>query len=174
MIWVLMALGAVVGVSSLVVVVGSVLPRGHSVSRVARLDCAPAEVWQVITDFADQASWRTDVRRVERLPTRDGREVWRETDNRGQAVTMETVELLALRRLVRRLTDENHQFSGRWTYELAEDGGNTLLTVTEQGETYNPVYRFVDRFITGQTASVREYVRALGRKLGVQVTITGA
>ena len=35
-------------------------------------------VWDRIVDFGGLASWRRDVERVERLPDRDGHEVWRE------------------------------------------------------------------------------------------------
>ena len=57
--------------------------------------------------------------------------------------------------------------------EIAEYGEVASLTITENGEIYNPVFRFVSRFITGQTSTIDEYLRALGRKLGVEVTITG-
>jgi hypothetical protein len=74
---------------------------------------------------------------------------------------------------VRRIADEGLAFGGSWTLEVAEYGEVTSLTVTEDGEIYNPVFRFVSRFITGQTATIDQYLRALGKKLGVEVTITG-
>ena len=173
MIWVTVAIGAVIATSVFVAVVGSMLPKSHSVSRMAHFNKSQAEIWKVISDFAGQLSWRADLRRVERLPNREGREIWQETDNRGQALTMETVESTAPRRLVRRIADENLAFGGSWTMEIAEYGEVASLTITENGEIYNPVFRFVSRFITGQTSTIDEYLRALGRKLGVEVTITG-
>ena len=173
MIWVVVAIAAVVGMSVLVVVVGSLLPKAHAVSRMAHFNRTQAEIWEAVSDIAGQVSWRTDLRRVERLPDRNGRQVWQETDSRGQTLTMETVESQAPRRLVRRIADEGLAFDGSWTIEVAEYGEVTSLTVTEDGEIYNPVFRFVSRFITGQTATIDQYLRALGKKLGVEVTITG-
>ena len=57
--------------------------------------------------------------------------------------------------------------------EIDNYGEVTSLTVTEDGEVQNPLFRFVSRFIMGQTATIDQYLRALGRKLGVDVTITG-
>ena len=59
--------------------------------------------------------------------------------------------------------------------DLAADGEGTLLTITERGEVYNPIFRFVSKFLMGQTKSMDEYLRALGRKFGEEVTpIDGA
>ena len=173
MIWVVVAIGIVIGGSALIVGIGALLPKRHSVSRMAHFNRSAQEIWKVITDFGDQASWRTDISRVERLSDRAGRPVWRETDRRGQSLEIETVESVAPRRLVRRIMNENLPFSGSWTMEVANFGEVTSLTITEDGEVRNPVFRFLSRFITGQTATIDQYLRSLASKLGVDVTITG-
>ena len=172
MLWVAGALVLIVGASVLVVVVGSMLPRKHSVSRMAHFNRPPSEIWEIVTDFAGQVSWRTDIRQAERLPSRGGRELWQETDRRGQALTLETMESVPPRRLVRRIADEDLGFGGSWIFEIAEFGEVTSLTITEDGEVYNPVFRFVTRFISGPTATIDGYLRALGEKLGLDVNIT--
>ncbi len=173
MIWVFAAIVIIIGVSALITLIGSLLPAKHSVSRMAQYNRSPEDIWDVMTDFANQTGWRNDVLRVERLPDRNGRQLWQETDKRGQAMTLETVEATRPRRLVRRIADENQQFGGQWTYEVGDYGEVTSLTVTEDGEIYNPVFRFFSRVITGQTATIDQYLRALGSRLGVDVTITG-
>ena len=173
-IWVLVAIAAIVAVSGLVVLIGSRLPQEHRVARRAHFNRPPEELWEIITDFAGQTSWRPELRRVERLPDRSGRQFWQETDKRGQALTMETVESVPPRRLVRRIADENLGFGGRWIIEIGEYGEVAALTVTEEGEIYNPVFRFVSRFIVGQTSTIDGFLRALGHKLGLDVTITTA
>ena len=172
MIWIVLGILVVVGVVVLVVGVGSLLPKAHSVTRMATFNRTREEIWETVTDFPGQASWRPDLRRVERLPDRNGRAVWRETDKRGQALTLETVESIRPRRLVRRIADEKLPFSGSWTMEIAEYGEVTSLSISEDGEVYNPVFRFVSRFIIGQTSTIDGYLKALGGKLGVDVTIT--
>lgn len=174
MVWVVIAILVVIGGSALVVAIGARLPKEHVVSRKAVFNRQPSEIWGVIADLGNQASWRTDLQRVDRVPDRNGHPVWEETDRRGQTLTMETVESLSSRRLVRRIADENLGFGGSWTMEIGEYGEVTSLTITENGEIHNPVFRFVSRFITGQSATIDEYLTALGAKLGVEVTITSA
>ena len=173
MVWVLIAIGSVVAVSAVVVVIGAMLPKEHSVSRMAHYNRSPADIWEVITDYAGQVAWRSDLLRVERLPNRGGREVWQETDKRGQALDFETVESNSPRHLVRRIANENLQFGGAWTLDISDFGEVTSVTITENGEVYNPVFRFISRFIIGQTATIDGYLRDLGTKLGVDVDVTG-
>ncbi len=173
MVWIILVIAIAAAISAVVVTIGSTLPKKHHVSRRAHFNRSPVEIWEVITDYAGQASWRTDVRRVERLPDRNGRPVWRETDRRGQALEIETVESVAPHRLARRIANENLAFGGSWTYEIGEYGEVTSLTISEDGEVYNRVFRFMNRFIIGQTATLDAYLRALAKRLGVDVTITG-
>ena len=46
--------------------------------------------------------------------------------------------------------------------------------ITEDGEVYNPVFRFMSRFIIGHAATLDQYLTALGKRLGVDVNITSA
>jgi hypothetical protein len=45
------------------------------------------------------------------------------------------------------------------------------LRVTEDGEVYNPIFRFVSRFILGQTATQDTYLRAIGKATGEDIRI---
>jgi hypothetical protein len=38
-----------------------------------------------------------------------------------------------------------------------------LLTITEEGEIYNPVFRFVSRFVIGYTATIDGYLARLAQ-----------
>ncbi len=173
MAWIVFGVFVVAGLTVAVWVLGSRLPKAHSVARMAYFNRSPGEVWQIISDFADQPSWRPDLRLVGRLPPRNGRDVWRETDSRGQAMTLVTVERLPQRRLVRRIADENLPFSGGWTMEIGEFGEVTSLTVTETGEIENPLFRFMSHYVIGHTSTIDRYLTALGKKLGIDVTIMG-
>ena len=72
--------------------------------------------------------------------------------------------------LVTRIADRSLPFGGTWTYVLAPDGNGTRLTITEHGEVYNPIFRFVSRFIIGHTGTMEGVLRALGTKHGETVT----
>lgn len=54
-------------------------------------------------------------------------------------------------------------FGGTWTYELAADG---TLTITERGEVYNPLFRFLSKYAFGHTAGLEAYLQQLSARLG--------
>jgi hypothetical protein len=58
---------------------------------------------------------------------------------------------------------------GTWTHELTPDGSGTRLTITERGWVGNPIFRFVSRFVMGQTATIDSYLHALGKRFGEEV-----
>jgi hypothetical protein len=174
LIWLLIAIGVVVIIGVLIVSVGSLLPKEYSVSRRAYFNHPPKAIWEDIRDFENQTSWRTDVWSAKRLPDEHGHQFWDETDKRGQTLTFEIVESVPPRRLIKRIVNENLAFGWSWTMEVGEYGEVASLTITENGEVYNPIFRFISRFIIGHASTIDGYLRALGRKLGVEVTITSA
>ncbi len=170
MIWIVSLVLIAVVVALFVVVVGNRLPREHRVTRVTYLNRSPAEVWRTIGDFSAQVEWRPDLKSVERLAPRRGRDRWRETDASGQSITLETVESIPHRRLVRGIVGDGPDL-GTWTIEIAEVGEVSSLSVTETAQIDNPVFRFLSALGTGQQSAIDRYLVALGKRLGVEVTI---
>ena len=170
--WVLLVIVVVVALVAIVALIGALLPKNHVASRTARFRQSPEALWQAITDYAGSTSWRTDLKSVERLPDRDDHQVWREIDKHGQEMPLETVASSPPRRLVRRIADPRLPFGGTWTYEIIPTDRGSSLTITENGEVYNPIFRFVSRFIIGHTATIEGYLRALGKKFREDVTIS--
>ena len=161
--WILIVVGALVVIVALVAVIGLALPKAHLATRSARFRRPPQAIWDVITG---PANWRPDIRNVEQLPARDGRRTWKETDKHGQVITYESVEETPPKRLITRIADKNLPFGGTWTHEITPDPDGCTLQITEAGEVYNPIFRFMSRFVFGHTASIDAYLNALHTKLG--------
>jgi len=105
---------------------------------------------------------------VELLPTDSGNVAWREQGKNGAiSYAIELAEVPT--RLVTRITDKSLPFGGGWEYEIAPDGGGSRVQITEHGEVYNPVLRFVSRFIMGHSATASAYLKALGARFGAAV-----
>ena len=171
MAWVLYLLAGLAGLILLLAIAGSLLPKGLSATRRATYRQPAAAVWSAITDIDRFPTWRSDLSSVERLPDREGRPVWREKGRNG-AMTLEQVEASPPRRFVGRIADKNLPFGGTWTYELTETAGSTTLAITEDGEVYNPIFRFLARFVFGHSATMEKYLRDLGKKFGESTTLT--
>ena len=147
------------------------IPRRHVASRTLITRQSPEVVWQAITDYEGQVSWRGELKEVVRLPDREGREVWREVYERGTPVTLATVETVAPRRLVRAIADEDGPFTGRWEYDIRADGAGTKLTITEYGEVPNPIFRFASRFVLGHTYFMEKFEKDLASRFGEEAVI---
>jgi uncharacterized protein YndB with AHSA1/START domain len=168
--WALIIGGAIIAGVALVVLIGALLPRDHVATLSARIAATPDVVWNTITDPATHASWRHDVSRVEMLPSVATGPSWREHSKNGD-ITMVVDVAEPPRHLVTRIADKGLPFGGAWDYRIEADGpAASRVTITENGSVYNPVFRFVSRFIMGHTATIDAYLRALGRKFGDEPT----
>jgi hypothetical protein len=143
--------------------VGASLPVQHMATRSATFQATPQQVWEVI---AGPPTWRPDVVRYEELPARDGHRVWIEYGKADSKMTYEVVESDAPHKMITRIADANLPFGGTWTYDITptSDSGSTL-TITENGEVYNPIFRFMSRYVMGYTANMDRYLRDVTNKL---------
>jgi uncharacterized protein YndB with AHSA1/START domain len=147
----------------LVLIVGAMLPKAHTVSRSITVTQPPDAVWNLITSAT---TWRPEVRKYEELPSQNGHRRWSETDKGGHAIPYEAIESIPPHHLATRIADPSLPFGGTWTYEIAPSGSGSTLTITENGEVYNPVFRFVSRYIMGHAATLDAYLKAVKARLG--------
>jgi polyketide cyclase/dehydrase/lipid transport protein len=92
-----------------------------------------------------------------------GKHLMRETDTHGQTITYERVEIRPPTLLQTVIADKNLPFGGGWTWNLHPQNDGTLVTITEDGEIYNPVFRFVSRFLIGYTRTIDNYLTRLAQ-----------
>jgi uncharacterized protein YndB with AHSA1/START domain len=156
----------VVGILVVVVlVVGWLLPEKHHAERQATLNAPPEAVWDLMTDVEAFPSWRSDIKKVQRLPDRDGRPAWVEEGSSGR-LTLAVERSEAPRLLVLRIADPDLPFGGTWTYEVSPAAGGTTLKITEDGEIYNPLFRAMARFVFGYESTMAAYLKAADTRLG--------
>lgn len=173
---VLIAAGVVIGVLVLLVAVvaliGMTLPQDHVAARTVRVRQTPEQVFAIISDVEKVPTWRADITRVEILPVDNGRMMFRE--HGSDAVTYRVEASEPPRRRVVRIADTNLPYGGTWTYDVTPSTGEattlTQITITERGEVYNPIFRFMSRFVFSHHATIDAYLTALGKKLGEPVT----
>ncbi len=166
MFWILIAVGAVIAAVIIATAVGSLLPVEHVAMRTLTLRQSPQSVWRTMTDFASQPQWHPEMKSAERLPDRNGHELWQE-EMSGTKIPLETIEAESPRRLVRRIASDDLGFGGVWEYSITPTTeGGCQLTVTERGTVSNPLFRFLSKFVFGHTATMEKYLTALANKFG--------
>ena len=153
------AAAALVVAVALVAGIGFLLPRDHQASVTLDVPVSLDSVWALITHIEGFPEWRPDVERVERQPDRDGRPAWHEIGS-GGTLPLYVRSSDPPRELVVAI-DDGLPFGGTWTYRLTADGGSTRVAIVEDGQVYNPIFRFVGRFIIGYDATLERYRDAL-------------
>jgi hypothetical protein len=166
--WVFWIGGGIVVLVGLVALVGAMLPVRHSVTRKARYRASPDALYAVIAGPPD---WRTGVKSFGTLPENSGRKQWWEEDSHGQKITYELVEDQPGRHMVTRIADRGLPFGGTWSFDITPVADGSELRITEDGEVYNVIFRFMARFLFGYSASAEGYLRDLGVKLAQKVEI---
>ena len=163
----LYVVGGLVVLVLIVVAIGYALPKGHVATREVTVTASPEKVFALIATPAEYPRWRSDVDTVEILPPDGGKERFRELGDNGPLL-MRVDERVPNSRLVTVIADSTLPFGGKWTYELVPSGAGTTLRITEDGQVYNPVFRFMSRFVFGHTATLEKYLGDVEKELGVR------
>jgi hypothetical protein len=138
----LIVIASFAGVIALIWIVGTLLPVNHVAARQAAFRQSPESLWTVIANPPNE---------------RD--------------LTYETLESDPPRRLVIRIHDKNHNFGGTWIYEIIPSASSSTLRITERGEVYNPIFRFISRFVMGHTGTIDAALTDLGKKFNESIQV---
>jgi len=163
--WPLRVLFALIGIVTIVWILGMMLPRDHVASRIGTYHVPPDKVWTAITDVGAMPSWRIGLKSVTRLPDRNGLPAHIEDTAAGK-LKIETQSMEAPRKLVNRIGGENLPFGGTWTFDVTPAADGSKLRITENGYVTNPIFRFVARFFMGYTSEMEKYLTGLAQHFG--------
>jgi Polyketide cyclase / dehydrase and lipid transport len=164
--------GVIAGIALLagvVALLGARLPKAHVTSRSILLHQSPKNVYAVVRDFNSVPTWREDVTRIEVEEQGSGPLYFREVGKNG-TVNDELVEDIPAERMVTRIRDTDLGYPGQWTYTFLAENGGTRVTIRENGEVSNVLFRFMSRYIFGHTATMDGYLNSLAKRFGEEAT----
>lgn len=134
--------------------VGSQLPVEHRASGTRTVPADIDLVWDRVEDVQGWPEWQE----LEVQPLGEDSARVRQD---GETL-LYRLERPAPRTLVTRIVGEDLPFGGAWTWSAAPAGdGTTEVTIVEDGEVYDPIYRFFSRYVFGHEASIRRALDAL-------------
>ena len=160
----IITLGVLVLLIVAIVVIGALLPKHHVVTRTAVLNATQDQIFFLISGPQD---WRGDLKEY-KFYDDAGRHMIRETDKRGQTITYEVVESQSPTLLKRTIADKSLPFGGSWTWDVQPQNGGCSVSITEDGDVYNPVFRFVSQFVIGHTRTIDTYLAMLAKAVKQQ------
>jgi hypothetical protein len=143
---------------------GYMLPVEHTAAGSVELAAAPDDVFAVLTDFESYPDWRTDVTRVDVTGERGAGQVIREFGGNGE-IPYRIEAFAPPTEFMTRIADPDLPFGGTWTYELRRSGAGTMLTITEDGEVYNPIFRFMSAYVFGHTATIEQFLHDIEARM---------
>jgi uncharacterized protein YndB with AHSA1/START domain len=155
--------------AGVVFVVGYRLPEQHEASAERQYAYPPERVYQAISTPAQYPRWRTGVQRVDLLPDSAGLKRFREI-GMGDEVTYVVEEAVPNQVYVTRIAQQDLPYGGSWTFELGQTGAGTNVRITENGEVYNPVFRFISKYVMGHSRGLERYLADLDKRLAAGVT----
>jgi len=162
-------IGGLLLLAGIVALIGSRLPKTHVASRSILLRQSPQNVYAVVRDFGSAPKWRSDVKQMEVETPQGGPVYFREVGKNG-TINYELVEDTPAQRMVTRIRDTDLGFSGQWTYLFAAENGGTRVTIREDGEVSNVLFRFMSRYVFGHTATIDSYLASLAKHFGEETT----
>jgi Polyketide cyclase / dehydrase and lipid transport len=154
--WMIILLGLLAVPIVVVLITGMLLPKQHIATRSLQLQQPPDAVYALI---AGPPTWRSSISSYEPVGKIEGKTHWREVDQHNHAITYEEEEAMPTTRRIVSIANKNLPFGGTWTYEIQPSGSGSVLRITENGEVYNPLFRFVSRYIMGHTATIDHYLK---------------
>lgn len=126
---------------------GTTLPVHHTATATALVGAPPEAVYRMVASPERGPQWRSDVERVEV----EGPRRWREYGE--EPLTIEVREANPPHRFVTEVV-EHPDFGGTWTWGFVAEGAGTEVTLTEDGEVYDPFFRAVMTALWGPSHTI--------------------
>ena len=163
--WILWILLTLVAVVAVVACIGWLLPVGHEATRSEELAKPPETIYALIADVKNYPQWWKETSQVDMLVDEPNRTTFRQHTSTGPIV-MTVTERQPPAKMVTKIDDPDQPFGGTWTWTIAPTPSGSRLTITERGEVYNPIFRFMSRFVFGYTATMDSCLAAMKQRLG--------
>lgn len=152
----LIIIGVLVVVTVVVYIWGSMLPVRHTATVEADINASPEAVWKRINEPAVFPTWRSDLKAVDVKYDTE----WIEHGKYGD-IPFRKKEEVPQQKLVTVINSKDLSFGGEWVYELSANNKGTHLSITENGEVYSPVFRFISKYFMGHQSSLKKYIADL-------------
>jgi len=149
----------------IVALIGSRLPVAHTATQSIVLRRPAGEIYKMVRDVKDSPSWRSDLKNVELLGDVNGKPTYREQGSQGD-VTYELIEDVPGQKVVTRIPEQGLGYSGTWITTFTPQDGGTRVTITENGEVSNVLFRFMSRYVFGHTSTIDAYLTSLAKGVG--------
>jgi hypothetical protein len=144
----------------IMVFIGRSLPEKHTATQTRSFNSSPEEVWRVVTNIGEWKSWRKGVKEV----TMTGADTFLEKSSNDDVEYRISNSVPGVSHTTTIIT-KDLPYGGSWNYVFEKEGSGCKLTITENGEVYNPFFRFMSKYIFGHDGTLKSYMNDLQARI---------
>jgi hypothetical protein len=150
------ALFSLLALGALIFLVGLMLPRQREFVREAVLKSPVDQVFQLVTQVENQASWRTDIQEIRVI----NEQSWTEVPKKGAPITFR-VKKKVDNQLFEIEIVEPRSFQGYWTGNFESVASGTKVLFKEVITIENPFFRVMGAVFVDLNKTMDEYLHCL-------------
>lgn len=152
----------VVALIAIVLIIGLFLPKERTFTKTAVLNSDVTKVFNLVTDFKNQTTWRNDVKEIIGIDEN----TWTEVPKKGTAITFKVKQ-----KIVNEIFEieiiEPKNFNGYWVGTFKQTKENrTAIEFKEVVTISNPFFRTISYLFVDLDKTMDLYLQNLKQKLG--------
>jgi hypothetical protein len=153
---------SVVAIIATVLIIGLFLPKERTFTKTAVLNSDVTKVFNLVTDFKNQTTWRNDVKEIIGIDEN----TWTEVPKKGTAITFKVKQKVE-NEIFEIEIIEPKNFNGYWTGTFKQTKENqTAIEFKEVVTVSNPFFRTISYVFVDLDKTMDLYLQNLKQKLG--------
>lgn len=153
---------SVVAIIAIILIIGLFLPKERTFTKTAVLNSDVTKVFNLVTDFKNQTTWRNDVQEIIVIDEN----TWTEVPKKGTAITFR-VKQKVQDQIFEIEIIEPKNFNGYWVGTFQQTNGNqTAIEFKEVVTLSNPFFRTLSYALVDLDETMGLYIQNLKQKLG--------
>ena len=153
---------AIVAIIAIVLIIGLFLPKERTFTKTAVLNSDVKKVFNIVTDFKNQTSWRNDVKEIIVIDNN----TWTEVPKKGTAITFKVKQKVE-NEIFEIVIIEPKNFNGYWIGTFKQTKVNqTAIEFKEVITISNPFFRTISYVFVDLDKTMDLYLQNLKQKLG--------
>lgn len=153
---------SVVAIIAIVLIIGLFLPKERTFTKTAVLISDVTKVFNIVTDFKNQTTWRNDVKEIIVIDNN----TWTEVPKKGTAITFKIKQKVENEIFEIEIIEPN-TFNGYWVGTFKQTKPNeTAMEFKEVVTISNPFFRVLSYLFVDLDKTMELYLQNLKQKLG--------
>jgi len=152
---------AIVAIIAIVLIIGLFLPKERTFTKTAVLNSDVKKVFNIVTDFKNQTSWRNDVKEIIVIDNY----TWTEVSKKGTAITFKVKQKVE-NEIFEIEIIEPKNFNGYWVGTFKQTKPNETAIEFKEVVTFsNPFFRTISYLFVDLDKTMDLYLENLKQKL---------